>query len=205
MPLPILLGGDMIQFDTLEFLNGNTVRLDAQVSDLSYYADVYIDSIIIDTDLTAGENGPSSNPVYTETIEGDEKSVSRTFDLDTILGKDRGQRMLFVFIKAKGIPAADTPCGMDNEYSVKAVADLSGVYDKAVSLLKCVKGCGCIEDECVVSAKLANFALEWFQLKSSIELGKNTRALESFCRLVGYTKNKGREVYSVKRCGCHDA
>ena len=170
--------------------------------DLNCLANVYIDKIIIDTDLNVKESGPSDSPVFEMTVQGDQKAVSFFLNATDLMNGDTTPRMFFVYVKTKGTPGPETPCGLDTEYSVKAVADLSVVYNKAIALMKCGKGCGCTDDECLVSTKLANLCMEYYKLTSCIELGMNTEALESFNRLMGRTVT-GTKVYT-QNCGCND-
>ena len=47
----------MIQFNNLEFLTSKKLRINTEVLDLDYFAHVYIDSIVIDTeDAVADDN-----------------------------------------------------------------------------------------------------------------------------------------------------
>lgn len=45
---------------------GKHLIVEASVNNLSFYKNVYIDSIIIDTNETFSANGPSSNPIFTQ-------------------------------------------------------------------------------------------------------------------------------------------
>lgn len=192
----------MIQFNILKFLTKETFQIAVQVMDLNCLANVYIDKIIIDTDLNVKESGPSDSPVFEMTVQGDQKAVSFSLNAKDLMNGDTTPRMFFVYVKTKGTPGPETPCGLDKEYSVKAVADLSVVYNKAIALMKCGKGCGCTDDECLVSTKLANLSMEYYKLTTCIELGMNTEALESFNRLMGRTVT-GTKVYT-QNCGCND-
>lgn len=189
----------MLQFNILKFTTPWHLHIDAQVIDLAYYDNVYIDKIIIDTDETVLSSGPSDSPLYTETFDSSTRSISKDIDILELLDYNPAPRMLFVYLVAGGTPLAATPCGMDNIYTVKAVAHLQTVYKRAVDYIKCGPKCGCASNECTVSPVFANFALEYFKLKSCIDLGMNTEALESFNRLMGRTA-QAKTVYS--NCGC---
>lgn len=48
--------------------SGKKLIIEAEVEDLKYYKDVYIDSVVIDTDKTYSPNGPSNTPVFSQTF-----------------------------------------------------------------------------------------------------------------------------------------
>lgn len=61
----------MIQFNELRVTpDGKRLIIDASVKDLQYYNDVYIDTIVIDTQDTYMANGPSGNPIFSYTVDG---------------------------------------------------------------------------------------------------------------------------------------
>lgn len=55
--------------------DGKYLVIEAAIDNMSYYKNVYIDSVIIDTDKTYLEGGPSSNPVYQSSFEGGNKKI----------------------------------------------------------------------------------------------------------------------------------
>ncbi len=48
---------------------GNKLIIEAAVENLSYYRDIFIESVIVDTNETYSPNGPSKNPVFTQVFE----------------------------------------------------------------------------------------------------------------------------------------
>ena len=57
----------MVEFKELKITpDGKNLIINASIKDLEYYKDVYIDSVIIDTQDTYLPSGPSSNPIYTK-------------------------------------------------------------------------------------------------------------------------------------------
>lgn len=62
----------MIKFNELRITpDGKSLIIDASIENLPYYKDVYIDSVIIDTQDTYVMSGPSNNPVFTHTMPED--------------------------------------------------------------------------------------------------------------------------------------
>ena len=82
----------MIQFNELRINpEGTKLIIDVSVKNSVYYENVYIDTISIDTQDTFIGSGPSSNVAYTNTLEGDNKSVRLELgigDVNRIMKKD---------------------------------------------------------------------------------------------------------------------
>ena len=74
---------------------------------MSYYKDVYLDSIVIDTQKTYSALGPSNNPLMTIDC-GHVKHYRAYLDIDSI-----ADNMFFVYVISTGEPSDDTPCGFD--------------------------------------------------------------------------------------------
>lgn len=67
----------MINFKELRISEcDNSLIIDVEVKDDSYYENIYIDQIIIDTQDTYLGSGPSSNPIYNHTVE---ETVTQVF------------------------------------------------------------------------------------------------------------------------------
>lgn len=73
----------MVEFKELKITpDGKNLIINASIKDLEYYKDVYIDSVIIDTQDTYLPSGPSSNPIYTK------KFISKLNYKQSFLGDD---------------------------------------------------------------------------------------------------------------------
>ena len=57
----------MIRFNELK-IEDNYIIIDVQIEEEKYFKDMYIDSIVIDTQDTFIANGPSSKAIYTKTF-----------------------------------------------------------------------------------------------------------------------------------------
>ena len=156
----------MLEFRELRITpDGNHLIIDVAVREHSYYENVFIDSIIIDTQDTYIQNGPSSKPVYQYKVEEDrvqnlyalpeecncnpvlvdeDKSYCFTYGYEEgrhvrimLSTKDIPlNNMLFVYAIAKGTPAPDTPCGFDNTIIMQTVVDLYPFYQNTLCFLK---------------------------------------------------------------------
>lgn len=193
----------MIQFNKLEFVTSTTLHINASVQDLSYYTNVYIDKIVIDTEDTVCPTGPSDNPPVSLSVE-DTKSIDMIIDVSDATKK--GAKMLFVYVGCSGVPAATTPCGLDSEYSLKLAVDFSCIYKEGLKKAGCTKGCGCIGADCEIDVAFANFALQYFRLTTAIENDDVENAYDAWC-LMTYRKRRralGKNAApAVKGCGCN--
>ena len=195
----------MIQFNNLEFVSPTLLRIDAEVMDLPYFDNVTIDRIIIDTEDTVCENGPSSNPPFVmEWGDGTAKDIKTTINVSDLV-KD-GPKLLFVYIKCLGNPYPEPPCPLDKEYPMQAVADMSQIYETALKFAKCTKGCGCNcqGPNCQIDVNFANFALQYFRFSTAMNNKDWATAYESYCYLMRRRNKKAKiNVPPSKPCGCN--
>lgn len=193
----------MIQFNNLEFLTSKKLRVNVEVLDLDYFANMYIDSIVIDTEDTVCPTGPSDNPPIVYHPSGTNlKSIDQIIDVSEIVNAET--KMLFVYIKCGGIPTPSTPCGMDGEYSMKPVVDYKAIYKEGLKRAGCVGGCGCLGVECEIDTAFANFALQYFRLTSALDVHDWTSAYLAYCALL--RKKPSAKIANLpvkKRCGCN--
>ena len=192
----------MIQFNDLKFLTSKTLRINAEVIDLGYYNNVYIESIIIDTEDTVSETGPSDNPPFILNLGTPVKKINTTINVAPLL--DNGPKMLFVYLRCTGVPAGDTPCGLDNQDTMQPVVDYQSVYNTALKLAKCVGKCGCLDGDCSIDTAFANFALQYFRMEQGLANGNWSDAYDAYCWLMhkyGNIKYKGSNA--SRGCSCN--
>lgn len=193
----------MIQFNTLEFVNAKTLRIDISVMDLAYYTNVYIGKILIDTEDTVLSTCPSENPPLVIEPSGQGlKSYKQAIDVSSIV--DKGAKMLFVYVECLGVPAPNTPCGMDSEYSMKPVVDYECIYKEGLKKAKCVGKCGCLDGNCSIDTAFANFSLQYFRLVSALENDDVETAYDAWYYLSHRGgKKRLNPVQLTKPCGCN--
>lgn len=197
---------------------GKNLIVDVSVDSLSYYKNIYLDSITIDTNETFIEHGPSSNPIYEEEFEASD-STTQSYDgviKDDVLIVDAQEskglknirlklnykelgldnlddNILFVYIGVGGVPEPDTPCGMDNKYSVAVAVNMRPVYNMAMSYLKELEG------TCTTPKGFIDMILRLKAFELSLKTGNFITAIEQWDKLF---KNK-RIVSPTKGCGCN--
>ena len=126
----------MVTFQELRITpDGQKLIIDVSVKDLEYYTNVYLDTVQIDTQDTFVESGPSSEVVYSKTIEGNTKSVRLELGIGDLL-PSLNDNLFFVYVGTKGTPSIDTPCGMDNSITLGTVLNKYPIYSDIIQYVK---------------------------------------------------------------------
>lgn len=189
----------MIQINTLKIApDGKSLIVNAAVKDLSYYENVYIKSLTIDTQDTYSTVGPSSNKVWYRSFKEHDREGLKTVELTipvtefsnlpTTLNED----ILYCWFEATGTPSSDTPCGMDNTYTLGIAINLRPIYNKGMAFFKEM------ENNCSIPKEFINFILEY----KAFDLDMKT---ENYIQANKYWNKffKGTKVTSITTgCGC---
>lgn len=182
----------MVQFNELMITpDGQKLIIDVSVKDLEYYTNVYLDTVQIDTQDTFVESGPSSEMVYSKTIEGDTKSARIELSIGDIL-PSFNDNLFFVYVNTKGTPAANTPCGMDNICKLGITLNTCFIYNSIMQSVKEVaKGCDIPK----------NFIDSYLRFKA-FEICVNT---EHYIEAVNYYNRfiKGKSTPVTSNCNCY--
>ena len=189
----------MIEFNELQISpKCDTLHIDVSVLEESYYENVYIDSIFIDTQDTYVGSGPSSSPVYTYTSETDEKRV--VLDLTKIdflnLNGSVKDNMFFIYVVLKGTPAPDTPCGKDNAVCIGVVINTYGFYQRAMYYIKEV------ENSCAIPKRFIDFLLQFKALELSVRTGNYPLAIRYWNKFFKYNLDSDIDI-KLNHCGCN--
>jgi hypothetical protein len=152
---------------------------------MGYYEDVYLDSIIIDTQKTYSALGPSSNPLMTIDC-GHVKHYRTYLDIDSI-----ADNMFFVYVISTGEPSDDTPCGLDTSMIMGVTYDKYPMYLQGMKLINELDGCEPAGN--FIDYILTNKAFEICLLT-----GNYTKAIEYWNQ---FFDEKEKNISS--KCGCH--
>lgn len=183
----------MVQFQELRITpDGQKLIIDVSIKDLEYYTNVYLDTIQIDTQDTFVESGPSSEVVYTKVIEGDTKSVRLELGTGDLL-PTLNDNLFFVYIRTKGTPAVNTPCGMDNITTLRVVSNLYPLCQHALSYIREVS------DTCSIPKNFINYILQSKAFELAVKTGHYTQAIGYWKRLFMGIKNS----VVTPNCGCY--
>lgn len=196
---------------------GKNLIVDVSVDSLPYYKNVYLESITIDSDKTFIEHGPSSNPIYSNTFtesdgvtqnyNGVIRNAVLIIDANEVSGlkhirlqlsyKDLkldnlNNHMLFIYIGVGGVPELNTPCGMDNKYSVAVAVNLRPIYNMAMGYIKE------LGSTCTIPKGLIDMILRLKAFELSIKTGNFLTAIKYWDKLF-----KNKRIVSPNKCGCN--
>ena len=159
--------------------------IDVSVQPLPYYENVYIDTIIIDTQKTYSALGPSNKPLFT--IDAGQVKHYRDFiDIDTL-----SDNMFFVYAITTGDPSDDVPCGMSDTSILGVTYDKYPMYQQAMKMLNSIGGCE-------PSSELIDYILQQKAFDISLQTGNYTQAIEYWNIFFHDT-----ERVPKTRCGCY--
>lgn len=159
--------------------------IDVQVETLSYYNEVFLDTIIIDTQKTYSATGPSSKPLMVIDC-GQVKHYRDYIDIDTI-----ADNMFFVYVLSSGEPSPDTPCGISESPILGVTYDKYPMYLQGMSLLREMNGCE-------PSSNLIDYILQQKAFDLSLLTGNYDRAIEYWNMFFD-----AKEKSINNNCGCH--
>lgn len=197
----------MIRFNELK-IEDNYIIIDVQIEEEKYFKDMYIDSIVIDTQDTFIANGPSSKAIYTKTFNAD--TDVRKEEIVYIQGTDKYNRvrlyingkdlnvdihktMFFVYAIAGGTPAADTPCRWDENKALHTLVDVQLLYN---TMIQYVKELG---RECSTPDNFINAILQFNAIDLALKTNQYPLAIELWKRF--YSDIESNAV--LPNCGCN--
>lgn len=193
-----------IIFDQLKISDdGKRMYINLHVNEASYFDNIYLDKIVITTSDKVSESTPDLPPeedyIYTTTFGATDKEANLVLQATDFNEKyqqsDMGSNLFFVYVKIKGTPAQDTPCGMDEEITVGTVFDEKLLYQKIMGFTKD------LADTCCVPAAFTDFILLWNAFKAAIETEHYVPAINFYNMLFSNKNNVS--TGTSKRCNCH--
>ena len=177
---------------------GKNIILDVSVDSLSYYKNMYLDSVIIDTDKTFIDCGPSSTPIYNQkfpNVNGEKPKNIRVKINHSELSDsniDLNNCILFIYIKVGGVPDINTPCGCDKTYSIAVAVNLRPIYNIAMRYIKE------LDNNCTIPKGFIDMILRLKAFEMSIKTGNFTTAINQWNKLF-----KNKRTVSSSNCGCN--
>ena len=103
------------------------------------------------------------------------------------------QDLLFVYVKIKGTPSVDTPCGMDSITTLGVVSNLYPLYQYTFSYIKE------LGDTCSIPKNFINYILQYKAFELAIKTGHYTEAIKYWKRFFMGIKDS----VITPNCGCH--
>jgi hypothetical protein len=195
----------MLQFNELRLTADNKcLIIDVQVEDLSYFENVKIDSIFIDTQDTWISNGPSDNAtrVYSQNagtaldILGDSTGKHVRIEATSPIITPAKNNMYFVYVIAdvsNAPEALEAPCNCSNETIIGTVINLYTLYN---TLMGNIKELG---NTCETPVNLINAFLRQQMIDACIKTGNYALAIKYWKAFFLGTE----KMYISKSCGCN--
>lgn len=204
--------------------DGKSLIVDASIENLSYYKDVNIAAVIIDTQDTFISSGPSNRAIYHQSYEKKSHIVGVLDDCSSIktddsckcdgivtaqkygtkhirsiltqkdLGVSLDNNIFFVYIVTNGTPSPCTPCGMDNLYTMGITYNLRPLYNLGMNYVRE------LADTCDIPRNFINYILRFKAFELAIRTGNYTDAFKYW---DAFFKNKTSSISKPKGCGCH--
>lgn len=182
----------MVKFNELQILpNGQLMVIDVSVLDLPYYDNVYISEILIDTQDTYIDKLPSKEAINVYSATENVKNA-RVELKNPLFVPSLEDNLFFVYVKVKGTPSADTPCGMDNEYTLGVTLYNCPLYNSFMANVKE------LNKECSVPKRFIDDYLKFKAFQLSIETGHYTEAISFYNKFF-----KNIRVFTSTKCNCH--
>jgi hypothetical protein len=183
----------MVNFTELYITpNNQKLVLDVSVSELPYFADVYLKTIYIDTEDTYTEGEPSSK-AFKYTVNGDLKNLRLELN-SPALGFSLEGKLLFIYVETKGMFASETPCGMDENMTVVAVYNQYPIYTHIMSFIKAMNT-SC----CEIPAELVNAVLQYKVFELSINLKHYLESIKFWKKFISNYTN----FSLTSNCNCN--
>ena len=197
----------MIRFNELK-IEDNYIIIDVQIEEEKYFKDMYIDSIVIDTQDTFIANGPSSKAIYTKTFNTDtdinKEEIVYTQGTDKYnrvriyidgknLNVDIHKTMFFVYVIAGGTPAADTPCRWDENKALHTLVDTQVLYNNMIQYVKE------LSKDCSTPDNFINAILQFNAVDLALKTNQYPLAIDLWKRF--YSDIESNVV--LPNCGCN--
>ena len=197
----------MIRFNELKIEN-NYIIIDVQIEEEKYFKDMYIDSIVIDTQDTFIANGPSSKAIYTKTFNTDtdvnKEEIIYTQGTDKYnrvriyidgknLNVDIHKTMFFVYVIAEGTPSAYTPCRWDENKALHTLVDTQVLYNNMIQYVKE------LNKDCSTPNNFINAILQFNAIDLALKTNQYPLAIDLWKRF--YSDIESNVV--LPNCGCN--
>ena len=215
----------MVQFNELRITpDGKNLIIDVSIDDLKYYSNVFIDSVIIDNEETFSPSGPSSNPIYSYTVDESGEPVFSSLtdspcnpilcDEDNTpcivsnLGNTKNLRLVLnsldfvnqqdlntgLFFVYVNVRGIPSP---DTPCGLDNESTIGIVFNKVDLYRICMGYFRELESTCNIPKGFIDFILRMKGLELSIKTGNYIQAIKYWNKFF-----KGKSVTSISNCRC---
>lgn len=131
--------------------------------------------------------------VYTEYVIQNTKEIHLVIDKSEI-NADLSKDMLYVYFHVTGTPSPDTPCRLDESYTLGVTFNEGAIYNRMMGYTKEIM------NNCEVPKGFIDMILQLEAIKSSIETENYISANKFYNRFINTKFSKGTSNIS---CGCY--
>lgn len=110
------------------------------------------------------------------------------------LGASLDSNIFFVYIVTHGTPAINTPCGMDNLFTMGIVYNPRPIYNLGMGYIRE------LADNCSMPKNFVDYILRFKAFELSLRTGNYTLAIDYWRK---FFKNRTSSISKPKGCGCH--
>lgn len=213
-PCPLLFYIIMVVIEQLRISpDCQKLFIDAHINKASYFEDVMLGNISIDTQDTVLQtfDGPSDTPVFIYPNTSNIDSLNSTDNIDieqaglnskevhlvidkNAINADLSKDILYVYFSTIGIPSSNTPCRLDETHTLGVTFNESTIYNRMMSYTKE------IINTCEVPKGFIDMILQLEAVKVSLETGNYASANKFYNRLINTKSYTGT---SNINCRCH--
>lgn len=172
--------------------SGKCLNIKATIPKITYYDNMYIQSVSISTDEDYIKNIHKTKEVYSNN-DKDVKSINLTVTAKELGLDSFNDNMFFVYITCGGIPAITTPCGMDEATSCCVAVNMKPIYDSAMNYIKE------LNDTCNIPRNFIDFILRFKAYELAVRSGHFNKAIQYWYKIR--TVNVPNIV--TNKCGCN--
>ncbi len=193
----------MIIFDRLQVSdNGKWLHIDVHVNKATYFDNICIDKVVIQTQDQVSETDPlSPGSEYIFMMQADENTrelhlalnANTNFDL---VYKNLSDKLLFVYVICKGTPRECTPCRLDEMTTLGVTFDTALLYQKVMQFTRE------LNQQCEIPKGMIDLMMLWNGFKAAIETEHYLPAID-FWRRIFDRQYQSAGMSSTKPCGCH--
>lgn len=190
----------MIIFDRLEISDsGKVLYMDVHVNMASYFDNIYIDKVVIQTSNQVSETDPltpGSEYIYTQQVDGNVKelhlALNAVSDFEQVYNS-LSDKLLFVYVICKGVVGECTPCRLDELTTLGVTFDTALLYQRVMQYTRE------LNRDCQIPKGFIDLILLWNGFKAAIETEHYIVAIDFWKRLF----KTGEFTIISKGCGCH--
>lgn len=178
----------MIQFNELRISpDSKYLIIDVQISPLSYYKNVGLGNILVDTQKSFTPLGPSGKSVIEPIDCNGEKHYRGFISIDGI-----ADNMFFVYVTTDGnSPSEDTPCDMKASQILGITYNKQLIYNNHINMIKNLGGCE-------PSKELIDYILQQKAFDLALKTGNYNEAIKYWELFFSDTRN-----FIKHKCGCN--